>query len=123
LPERDVTASGSKKEGISFEEASRIGGACWVLEHTALGWRFPAGTTGSTIVATLKMTDGSPTLTSLTVSGALARGEAERVVRGHLAGTRECVEKAVIRGGTLILTLSVRPDGTVADAHLVTKPK
>ncbi|OFV82452.1 MAG: hypothetical protein A2Y78_02170 [Acidobacteria bacterium RBG_13_68_16] len=56
------------------------------------------------------------------VSGAASPGEVERVVRAHLAETKACLQKAVAPGATLTLTLSVRPDGTVADVRMVANP-
>jgi Ca-activated chloride channel family protein len=108
------------RAGTRSGEAAEAWRALELAAHT---WLFPTASATSTVTVRLKLVDGSPMIAMLRVDGALPRAAAERAVRAHLADTRECVEKAVIRGGTLILTLTVRPDGTVADARMVTKPK
>jgi Ca-activated chloride channel family protein len=118
----DATGPSSSNQCITFEEASRIGGVCWAFEHAALGWRFPATTSVSTIKARLKLVHGSPALVAVTSSGTATRGEAERVVRTHLVETRACLEKAVAPGAELVITLTVRANGTVEHIQMVSNP-
>jgi len=92
------------------------------LEKAARGWRFPATASLTSITISLKLSQGTPTLLGVIVSGAASPGEVERVVRAHLAETKACLQKAVAPGATLTLTLSVRPDGTVADVRMVANP-
>jgi Ca-activated chloride channel family protein len=95
----------------------------WVtLEQAARGWRFPAAPASSQIKVTVELAGGHPRIVAVTASGALSRAAAERVLRAHLAETRECLEKHVAVGGRLSLTFSVRPDGTVADVRMVANP-
>jgi hypothetical protein len=95
----------------------------WVtLEQAARGWRFPAAPASSQIKVTVELAGGHPRIVAVTASGALPRTAAERVLRAHLAETRECLEKAVAVGGKLSLTFRVRPDGTVADVRMVANP-
>jgi len=91
---------------------------CLSLENAVRGWRFPATTGLSSITIKLKLTHGTPTLLGVTVSGAASPAEAERLVRGHLAETRACLQNAVAPGATLTITLRVRPGGTVADVRM-----
>jgi hypothetical protein len=122
LTPHDATGPSSSNHCITFEEASRIGGVCWAFEHAALGWRFPSTTSVSTIRARLKLVQGSPVLVAVTISGTATRGEAERVVRAHLAETRACLEKAVAPGAELVITLTVRANGTVDHVQIVSYP-
>ena len=99
-----------------------MGGVCWAFEHAALGWRFPSTTSVSTIRVRLRLVQGSPTLVAVTITGTATRGEAERVVRAHLAETRACLEKAVVPGTELVITLTVRANGTVDHVQMVSDP-
>jgi Ca-activated chloride channel family protein len=92
------------------------------LEQTVRGWRFPLAPEGSVLTIRLRLVHSNPLLTSLVSTGGLSPSAASRVVRTHMAETKDCLQKAVAPGAELVLTLTVKPDGTVTDVQMVSNP-
>jgi hypothetical protein len=92
------------------------------LQHAARAWRFPAARADSVVKARIELAGGRPRIVAVTVAGALSRAAVERVLRAHLAETRACLEKAVAPGAELVITLTVRANGTVDHVRLTSDP-
>jgi Ca-activated chloride channel family protein len=95
----------------------------WVtLEQAARGWRFPPAPKGSVVTVRLRLEHGNPVLASLVAIGGLLRSAALRAVTTHLGETRACLQ-VVAPGAELVLTLTVRLDGTVEHVRLAADPR
>jgi Ca-activated chloride channel family protein len=92
------------------------------LEQAARTWRFPASPAASRVTFTLTLADGRPRIVALVVTGPLSHPAATAVVRAHLNEATACLRTAVARGAELVLTLTVQPDGSVADVRMVANP-
>ncbi|MBZ5590331.1 MAG: VIT and VWA domain-containing protein [Acidobacteriia bacterium] len=83
------------------------------LRHTVRGWRFPASSGASTVTVTLRRINGVPSVVGVVSAGSLSSVDAERVVKTALAQRSSALERAVPAGMELVMTINVRPDGTV----------
>jgi hypothetical protein len=119
------------KSGLSSTDRGRAtvgptseAAATWNhLNLAARTWLFPAAAGPSTVTVALKLAAGTLTTATVKVKGCLSRSDAERTIHAHLAEIKAYMEKVAAPAAGLVLTLSIRADGSVADAHLVTKPK
>jgi Ca-activated chloride channel family protein len=92
------------------------------LDQAARTWRFPASLAASRVTFTLTLADGRPRIVALVVTGPLSHPAATAVVRAHLNEATASLRTAVARGTELVLTLTVQPDGSVADVRMVANP-
>jgi len=92
------------------------------LERAVTAWQFPAASGRSVITARLTLVQGKPTVVAVRVKGALAREAVERVLGSHLSELKRWLESHAPLGGETVLTITVRPDGTVDNVQTGAQP-
>ncbi len=83
------------------------------LRRTVRGWRFPVSSGTSVVTVRLRRLHGVPAVVGVVSAGSLPSAEAERAVRAAFAQSPLVFEGAVPAGREVMMSISVRPDGTV----------
>ena len=103
-------ASNVEKEDKSKDELR----TAWAgLRRTVRGWRFPSSSGSSTVTVTLRRLHGAPSVVGVISAGSLSSVDAERFVKAALAQQKSDLEQGVPAGVKVVMTIAVRPDGTV----------
>lgn len=92
------------------------------LDRAVTAWQFPAASGRSVIMLRLTLVRGNPTVVAVRVKGGLAREAVERVLGSHLSELKPWLESCASGGGETVLTITVRPDGTVDDVQTGVQP-